>query len=66
MNGVKWEINQASRVYKRGGCNSRSPPLWSPIQDVENPSPSFIFEMKEYVEVCELTVEEALKYIGRG
>ena len=59
VNGVKWSLIEPP-VSKK----SRARPLyWIPENDIENPRPTFYHEGKEYVEICEITLEEVFKYI---
>ena len=64
INGVKWEVTYPSRPYKNRDGHTRTPPsLWSPARDIENPIPSFTYQGKVYNEICELSLEEALRFI---
>ena len=64
VNGVKWEISHPSKPHTTpNGGKKITPVLWSPILDIENPMPTFTHQGKVYNEICELTLEEALRFI---
>jgi hypothetical protein len=61
VNGVKWFMSDPPISMKIRG--KKRPTLWIPENDVENPRPTFYHEGKEYVDICEITLEEAIQFI---
>jgi len=60
VNGVKWSLTSpyCDRTTIRG---VEPPALWIPDNDVENPRPTFYHEGKEYVDICEISLERAIQ-----
>jgi len=63
VNGVKWEVSPHRLLHSNPAEGKNPPTLWSPVQDIENPTPIFTYRGKVYREMCELTLEEALRFI---
>ena len=61
VNGVKWSMSDPPVSMKIRGKGR--PVMWIPENDVENPRSTFYHGGEEYVEICEISLEEAIKFI---